>query len=220
MALATVFWNTFSYFTFHNFHLRPLYKIVFLGLFGGGRECIIVKKKWFQNSTHLLFWRYMYFCNVLKNQYKKANTSINVAIALWLKQIFILIISSSPFSYRPWLRLWPNTALHWCWWWRAPRIWDKDLYSARNWVLHLYLSLQCYKARTAAGFQQDTWCRLHDNYFIRIFIENQISEIHFYYLFVCCVRFALQLQGGEQTHIMKMKYTDKQVSFLHTHNAP
>lgn len=31
----------------------------------------------------------MYFCNVLKNQYKKANTSINVAIALWLKRTCI-----------------------------------------------------------------------------------------------------------------------------------
>lgn len=58
-----------------------------------GEECIIVKKKWFQNSTHLLFWRYMYFCNVLKNQYKKANTSINVAVALRLMQPFILVIS-------------------------------------------------------------------------------------------------------------------------------
>lgn len=59
----------------------------FLGLFGGSAS---LWKKWFQNSTHLLFWTYMYFCNVLKNQYKKANTSINVAIALWLKQLFVL----------------------------------------------------------------------------------------------------------------------------------
>lgn len=86
----------FSYFTFHNFHLRPFVQNSFSLVsffFGEGRgrwECIIVKKKkWFQNSTHLLFWRYMYFCNVLKNQYKKANTSINVAIALWLKRTCI-----------------------------------------------------------------------------------------------------------------------------------
>lgn len=95
MPLATVIWNTFSYFTFHNFHLHSLYKIVSLVFFwgrGGVHHC---EKKWFQNSTHLLFWRYMYFCNVLKNQYKKANTSINVAIALWLKHFFMLIISSS-----------------------------------------------------------------------------------------------------------------------------
>lgn len=67
------------------------------GGWGFGRECIIVKKKSeFQNSTHLLFWRYMYFCNVLKNQYKKANTSINVAIALWLKptRVFCFIQSA------------------------------------------------------------------------------------------------------------------------------
>lgn len=187
MALATVFWNTFSYFTFHNFHLRPLYKNSFPWSFWGrGGECIIVKKKkkWFQNSTHLLFWRYMYFCNVLKNQYKKANTSINVAIALWLKHIFILIISSSPVSCRHQLRLWPNPASRWCWRWRAPRIWDKDLYAQ---VSAASLSFLCSatKPEPPHGFQHDTWCRLHDNHFIGIFIEIQISEIHFYYLFVC-----------------------------------
>lgn len=41
-ALTTVILNTFSYFTFHNFHLHSLYKIVSLVFFGG--ECIIVKK--------------------------------------------------------------------------------------------------------------------------------------------------------------------------------
>lgn len=95
MALTAVILNTFSYFTFHNFHLHSLYKIVSLFFLRGVHHC---EKKWFQNSTHLLFWTYMYFCNVLKNQYKKANTSINVAIALWLKQLFPLIISSSPFT--------------------------------------------------------------------------------------------------------------------------
>lgn len=74
--------------------------------------------------------------------------------------------------------------LHWSWRWRALRIWDKDLYSTRLQVLHLYLSLQCYKAGTAAGFQRDTWCRRRDNYFIGIFVEIQISETHFV-LFVC-----------------------------------
>lgn len=43
MALATVILDTFSYFTFHKFHLHSLYK-GFLGLFWG-EECIIVKKK-------------------------------------------------------------------------------------------------------------------------------------------------------------------------------
>lgn len=50
MALTTVILNTFSYFTFHNFHLHSLYKIVSLVFFfwggrvGGGGERIIVKK--------------------------------------------------------------------------------------------------------------------------------------------------------------------------------
>ena len=84
--------NAFSYFTFH---LHSLYKTVSLFFFLGGGVHHCEKSKWFQNSTHLLFWTYMYFCNVLKNQYKKANTSINVAIALWLNIFFTLIISSA-----------------------------------------------------------------------------------------------------------------------------
>lgn len=90
--LTTVILKTFSYFTFHNFHIYFFVQNFLVSMFfsfgGGVHHC---EKKRFQNSTHLLFWTYMYFCNVLKNQYKKANTSINVAIALWLKQLFILI---------------------------------------------------------------------------------------------------------------------------------
>lgn len=83
----------------HTLLCTKLFPCSFL-FFGGGEGSASLWKKWFQNSTHLLFWTYMYFCNVLKNQYKKANTSINVAIALWLKQLFILIISSSSsFTY-------------------------------------------------------------------------------------------------------------------------
>lgn len=105
MALATVFWNTFFIFHFSQLSLLPFVQNSFslVSFFGGeGRwECIIVKKKWFQNSTHLLFWRYMYFCNVLKNQYKKANTSINVAIALWLKRTCISALFNRESNLRP-----------------------------------------------------------------------------------------------------------------------
>lgn len=94
MALATVFWNTFFIFHFSQLSLTPFVQNSFslVSFFSGrGGEVGVhhCEKKWFQNSTHLLFWRYMYFCNVLKNQYKKANTSINVAIALWLKRTCI-----------------------------------------------------------------------------------------------------------------------------------
>lgn len=64
-------------FHFSQLSLTHFVQNSFLVLFGGSAS---LWKKWFQNSTHLLFWTYMYFCNVLKNQYKKANTSINVAI--------------------------------------------------------------------------------------------------------------------------------------------
>lgn len=103
MALATVFWNTFFIFHFSRLSLLPFVQNSFslVSFFGGRWECIIVKKKWFQNSTHLLFWRYMYFCNVLKNQYKKANTSINVAIALWLKPTCIPALFNHQSNLRP-----------------------------------------------------------------------------------------------------------------------
>lgn len=52
MALATVILDTFSYFTFHKFHLHSLYK-GFLGLFLGGEECIIVEKKSDFRTVHI-----------------------------------------------------------------------------------------------------------------------------------------------------------------------
>lgn len=146
----------FSYFTFHNFHLRPLYKIVFpwsLFFFGegrGGGSASLWKKKWFQNSTHLLFWRYMYFCNVLKNQYKKANTSINVAIALWLKRtcisaLFNLATASPTSSPSETLRLLRRRAAE-----------NRRQRSSQG-VGAASLSHRRYReAGTAAGLQRDT----------------------------------------------------------------
>lgn len=83
-------------FIFHFSQVSPTLFVQnsFLFFFWGveGNASLWKKKKCLQNSTPL-FWTYMYFCNVLKNQYKKANTSINVAIALWLNLLFNQIIS-------------------------------------------------------------------------------------------------------------------------------
>lgn len=156
MALATVFWNTFFIFHFSQLSLTPFVQnsfslVSFFFRGGEGRwECIIVKKKkWFQNSTHLLFWRYMYFCNVLKNQYKKANTSINVAIALWLKRtcisaLFNLATASPTSSPRETLRLLRRRA-------------ENRRQRSSQGVGAASLSHRRYReAGTAAGLQRDT----------------------------------------------------------------
>lgn len=92
MALTTVILDTFSYFTFQHFHLHSLYKrfpcSFFVFVLGNGGASLWKKVFSEQYTSAVLNWTYMYFCNVLKNQYKKANTSINVAIALWQYHLF------------------------------------------------------------------------------------------------------------------------------------